>query len=119
MDLAAALGAGVAAVAAAAVVTEAVRAAITDADSVGKADSSPVTVADFAAQAILIVRLRRDFPDIPVVAEEDADELRAQPELGAKVVSHVQSSPGCEALTADEIFDAIDAGRASPPGRGA
>jgi 3'(2'), 5'-bisphosphate nucleotidase len=74
-------------------------------------------VADFAAQAILILRLRQDFPDVPVVAEEDADELRARPELGAKVVACVQASPGCEALSAEQIFASIDAGRASPPGR--
>ena len=116
MDLAAARAAGVAAVAAAAVATEAVRAAITAADSVGKADKSPVTVADFAAQAILILRLREAFPAIPVVAEEDADELRANPELGLKVAARVQASPGCESRSAEEIFDAIDVGRASPPG---
>ena len=116
MDLAAARSAGVAAVAAAVVVTEAVRAAITDSDSVGKADRSPVTVADFAAQAILILRLREAFPAVPVVAEEDADELRANPELGAKVAARVQASPGCDGLSAEEIFAAIDVGRASPPG---
>ena len=58
---------------------EAVRADLQAADSVGKADKSPVTVADFAAQAILVLRLREAFPTIPIVAEEDADALAAVP----------------------------------------
>jgi 3'(2'), 5'-bisphosphate nucleotidase len=119
MDLCAARLAGVRAVAAAAAVTEAVRANIESSDSVGKADRSPVTVADFAAQAILILRLREAFPDVVVVAEEDADQLRGPPPgavLRARVVGHVRTCPGCEGLSAEAILDAIDVGRASPPG---
>jgi 3'(2'), 5'-bisphosphate nucleotidase len=106
------------AVAAAGVITEAVRATIQDSDSVGKADRSPVTVADFAAQAILILKLREAFPGVPVVAEEDADTLRAPAgaELAARVVGRVQACAGCEGLSAGAILDAIDLGRASPPG---
>ena len=116
LDLQAARLAGVAAVRAAAVVTEAVRADLQAADSVGKADKSPVTVADFAAQAILVLRLREAFPAIPVVAEEDADALRESSELCGRVVARVQACPGCEALSPDAILEAIDSGRASPPG---
>ena len=114
LDLQAARLAGVAAVRAAAVVTEAVRADLQAADSVGKADKSPVTVADFAAQAILVLRLRDAFPAIPVVAEEDADALRESSELCGRVVARVQACPGCEALSPDAILEAIDTGRASP-----
>jgi len=116
LDLQAARLAGVAAVRAAAVVTEAVRADLQAADSMGKADKSPVTVADFAAQAILVLRLREAFPSIPVVAEEDADALRESSELCGRVVARVQACPGCEALSPDAILEAIDTGRASPPG---
>jgi len=35
-----------------------------------KADSSPVTAADHAADAIIVAGLEADFPDIPVVTEE-------------------------------------------------
>ena len=38
-----------------------------------KADGSPVTEADRAANAILITALKQTAPDIPIVSEEDAD----------------------------------------------
>ena len=41
-----------------------------------KADRSPVTVADFAGQALIAHRLAEAFPDDPLVAEEDAGSLR-------------------------------------------
>jgi 3'(2'), 5'-bisphosphate nucleotidase len=37
-----------------------------------KADQSPVTEADLAAEAVIITALRRLTPDIPVIAEEQA-----------------------------------------------
>jgi len=37
-----------------------------------KEDRSPVTVADLASQALITSRLARDFPSIPLMAEEDA-----------------------------------------------
>lgn len=41
-----------------------------------KQDKSPVTVADFGSQAIICKALKEAFPDIPIVGEEDAKELR-------------------------------------------
>jgi 3'(2'), 5'-bisphosphate nucleotidase len=38
-----------------------------------KADESPVTAADEAADALISAGLRREFPDIPLVTEEQAD----------------------------------------------
>ncbi|HEX8621197.1 MAG TPA: 3'(2'),5'-bisphosphate nucleotidase CysQ [Allosphingosinicella sp.] len=46
-----------------------------------KDDGSPVTVADRNAEAIILERLRAAFPDIPVLAEEEAAAGRI-PELG-------------------------------------
>lgn len=40
-----------------------------------KADQSPLTAADLASQAIILDGLRRLTPDIPVLAEESADEV--------------------------------------------
>lgn len=37
-----------------------------------KADSSPVTEADHAAEALILQRLKERFPKIPVISEEDA-----------------------------------------------
>lgn len=36
-----------------------------------KSDSSPVTAADRAAEALILGRLGREFPDIPVISEEN------------------------------------------------
>jgi 3'(2'), 5'-bisphosphate nucleotidase len=40
-----------------------------------KADGSPVTLADLAANAAIVERLRADFPDCPILTEEEADHL--------------------------------------------
>ncbi|KAG5971549.1 hypothetical protein E4U58_007452 [Claviceps cyperi] len=50
-----------------------------------KADASPVTIADFAAQALLIRILRDAFPDDGFVGEEDAGVLRANERLRGQV----------------------------------
>ncbi len=42
-----------------------------------KADRSPVTVADLAAQAVMTFRLLEAFPGDPIMAEEDASTLSA------------------------------------------
>ncbi len=46
-----------------------------------KADQSPVTVADFAVQALVAHRLGRAFPDDPLIAEEDSAGLRGPPSV--------------------------------------
>lgn len=48
-----------------------------------KADGSPVTEADRAAEAIILSRLAAAYPDIPVLAEEEACAGRI-PELGER-----------------------------------
>ncbi|NUM56213.1 MAG: 3'(2'),5'-bisphosphate nucleotidase [Candidatus Hydrogenedentes bacterium] len=44
--------------------------------AITKSDKSPVTVADFAAQALVGCLLERAFPGDPLVAEEDSAHLR-------------------------------------------
>ena len=48
-----------------------------------KADQSPVTEADLAAEAVIIAALRRLTPDIPVIAEEQA-QAQGLPEHASK-----------------------------------
>ncbi|MCW3095323.1 MAG: 3(2),5-bisphosphate nucleotidase [Chthonomonadaceae bacterium] len=70
---------------------EAVRAEIDPANVITKGDQSPVTVADYGAQAVVSRELRAAFPDALLVAEEDTGDLCA-PEraaLRAKVTAHV------------------------------
>jgi 3'(2'), 5'-bisphosphate nucleotidase len=70
------LSAAIDAVRLAARVCQSVQAQITP-DVLEKKDKSPVTVADFASQAVVCRALAAAFPDDPVVGEEDAAELRA------------------------------------------
>ncbi len=65
----------------AAVVCREVQAGISP-DVLDKQDRSPVTVADFASQAIVSSCLQQAFPDDPMIAEEDALALQ-QPENAA------------------------------------
>ena len=46
-----------------------------------KQDKSPVTLADFGAQALVSHVLNQDFPKFLMVGEENADELRADDTL--------------------------------------
>ncbi|MEC7987423.1 MAG: 3'(2'),5'-bisphosphate nucleotidase [Myxococcota bacterium] len=77
-------------------------------DVANKADRSPVTVADFAAQAIVSELLHEAFPDIPLIGEEDAQTLRETEDICTKVVSVVQQV--LPHLKRDEILAAIDRG---------
>lgn len=75
-----------------------------------KGDKSPVTVADFGAQAIVGRLLALEFPRIPMVGEEDAALLRdpANAELRAKVMHAVRTI--LPDLREDDILAAIDRG---------
>lgn len=77
--------------------------------SIIKDDRSPVTVADYASQAVVIHRLREALGDVLVVGEEDADELRTgDPALLASVVSAARLAwPEADEAA---VLDAIDGG---------
>lgn len=78
--------------------------------TLAKGDKSPVTVADFAAQAIVSHLLEQAAPGIPLVGEEDAAALRepANAALAEKVVASVQAV--LPELDRTAIFAAIDRG---------
>jgi 3'(2'), 5'-bisphosphate nucleotidase len=83
-----------------------------------KADRSPVTVGDLAAQAVVSARLARAFPGVPLLAEESAG-LLCEPEAGGlleRVVCHVRAE--WPAASAEEICGAIDRGAHHPGGQG-
>ncbi|KIX99544.1 uncharacterized protein Z520_05120 [Fonsecaea multimorphosa CBS 102226] len=60
---------------------------------ISKDDNSPVTVADFAAQALIISALRDAFPDDGFLGEEDAAALRRDGALAEQVYGLVSSAP--------------------------
>ncbi|KAK7696506.1 hypothetical protein QCA50_001164 [Cerrena zonata] len=67
-------------------------------ETLTKDDKSPVTVADYSAQAVINTVLSRTFPDDPIVGEEDAADLRLESAstLRSRIVELAN-----EALTAD------------------
>jgi 3'(2'), 5'-bisphosphate nucleotidase len=91
-----------------------------------KADATPVTVADFAAQALLISALRGVFPNDAFLGEEDCSALRKDAELRDCVYELVCSAGadgGMELAmpsSAEDMMDMIDfggAGQGGPMGR--
>lgn len=112
------LKAAVAAVRLAATVTQAVQKNLVTKDTLQKKDRSPVTVADFASQAVICKALMGAFPDDPIVGEEDAKELREKGNatLLGSVVGHVISAKG--AASPNDVLSWIDRGGATPPADG-
>lgn len=53
-----------------------IQAQLVSEDSITKKDKSPVTIADFASQAIVCKTLNEAFPKIPIVGEEDSGTLK-------------------------------------------
>lgn len=75
-----------------------------------KGDRSPVTVADYAAQAIVSMRLAEVAPDIPLMGEEDTTALRASTEAArrARIEAVVSAVTGVD--DPERILAAIDRG---------
>lgn len=116
MQLTQELKAAIAAVRLASTVTQAVQRNLVTADTLQKKDKSPVTVADFASQAVVCKALLDTFANDPVVGEEDARELREPANAGLldSVVKHVAAAKGAS-TTREQALDWIDRGGATPP----
>ena len=88
----------------------AVQASLVSEETMSKKDNSPVTVADFGAQAVINLELMRAFPKDPITAEEDAGDLSIleNAKVKGKVLHHVKAVlPG---FTEEQIISAIDYG---------
>jgi 3'(2'), 5'-bisphosphate nucleotidase len=84
-------------------------------DGLSKDDRSPVTIADWASQAVVALELGPLLANTPLVGEEDAAALRA-PEsapLLAQVVDAVSRALG-RPVKRQECLAAIDVGRGAP-----
>jgi len=83
-------------------------------NSIQKDDLSPVTVADFAIQAVLTLMLRTAFPADDFIGEESADDLHANPDLLRRVKEEVthclkeeaRRQPGADQMD-EEAFEFI------------
>ncbi|PNY28361.1 3'(2'),5'-bisphosphate nucleotidase [Tolypocladium capitatum] len=94
-----------------------------DKGAIEKADLSPVTVADFAVQALLIATFKDAFPGDSFVGEEDASDLRENEVLLERVWELLQRVGGDEdtalPATRELMCHLIDqAGASSPGGKG-
>lgn len=95
--------------------------------SITKSDQSPVTIADFGAQAVIIGALKHVFPNDKVVGEEDAASLRQDSGLRETVWKLVQEASAHDDFqseigsieSAEAMMDAIDWGNytGGPKGR--
>ncbi len=86
-----------------------------------KDDRSPVSVADFASQAVIAHRLRESLGSVSLIAEEDADALRTALNAGDDVFpNRVLSAVHLvwPEATIDDVLDAIDLGNADPQADG-
>lgn len=93
-----------------------------------KSDASPVTIGDFGAQALIIASIKSAFPDDEVVGEEDADDLRANPELKTLVWDLVQAAKlkdekaeariGGPIKSAEDMLTALDGGASQGGNKG-
>ncbi|KAJ8515469.1 hypothetical protein ONZ45_g7132 [Pleurotus djamor] len=98
-----------------------------------KNDKSPVTIADFSAQAVIASMINKAFPDDNIVGEEDSADLRAETgkEMRERIVELSNEALTAEleigenaewgigpgtTRTAEELMDAIDKGN-YPGGR--
>mmetsp|Transcript_8148 Transcript_8148/g.10457 ORF Transcript_8148/g.10457 Transcript_8148/m.10457 type:complete len:461 (-) Transcript_8148:1745-3127(-) len=73
-----------------------------------KEDLSPVTVGDFAAQAVVLNRIFEAYEEDSFVAEESSKSLRSDSVLTQGVLNAIRSEVS---WTEDELYSAIDLGK--------
>jgi len=101
------------AVVAAAKLCQAVRSDQAMLSSMTKTDASPVTIADYGSQALICKTLKDIFPDDPIVAEEDASDLRTRKDDQVKqVTQYVAQQTECS--SDDNVARWIDYGNGKP-----
>ena len=96
--------------------------------TISKDDTSPVTIGDFGAQALIIHAIKKNFPHDEIVGEEEASSLRRNPKLRDQIWALVDGSTlmdssaenvlGGPIESVDAMLDAIDAGNSSGGSKG-
>jgi 3'(2'), 5'-bisphosphate nucleotidase len=82
-----------------------------------KADLSPVTVADYAVQALIAARLQQAFPQDRLVGEEGSAGLRRPDQAATLAAVREWLEPLRGPLTGERVCDWIDRGAAEPADR--
>ena len=116
-DRSAELAAAVRAVSAAAGVCRAVQQRLAQAEALEKKDKSPVTVADFASQAIVCALLAEQLPGDLVVGEEDSSALREDAQAGLRDAVALRVTEGLgRSVEEQQVLAWIDLGGAAASG---
>lgn len=95
---------------------EQVQAEIVSTDAIQKNDRSPVTVADFGSQALICKAIGDAFPEDVIVAEENAQSLKQNRQLLARVTDYVNRFAAAdwglrkEAVSTQNVCECIDQG---------
>ncbi len=81
-------------------------------EAIEKKNKTPVTIADFASQAVVCRALKDAFPDDPIIGEEDSTELRGAE--GAHHLPQIQNELAAVGHSTDPeaIYASIDCGNA-------
>ncbi|EFR04862.1 3',5'-bisphosphate nucleotidase [Nannizzia gypsea CBS 118893] len=97
--------------------------------TLSKDDTSPVTIGDFGAQALIIQAIKKNFPNDEVVAEEEASSLRENKALSSQIWELVKETRLNDTesdwlvggqMASEEVFlDTLDSGKSAggPKGR--
>jgi 3'(2'), 5'-bisphosphate nucleotidase len=107
------IAAAIRAVSRAALATKAAQGQLAAGDTLTKDDESPVTVADFAAQAIVCRTLADALGDVAVVGEEHPDDLADRPALTAGIADLVALGLGVDSISSSEVVHAVALGTAA------
>lgn len=98
-------------------ISRTIQLALTRRDSITKEDKSPVTIADYTAQAIICHLLHQHFPGIPIVGEEDSHDLQKKEheEIVNKILHFIERDEVIGGLLSKEnLFSSIDLGGGTP-----
>ncbi len=84
-------------------------------DAIRKQDRSPVTVADFGSQALICKAISDIYPNDIIIAEENSDSLRQNPELLERVTEYVhqfisENTQKRKTISSENVCDWIDIG---------
>jgi len=110
-DLALELAAALAAVRAASEVCRGAQGRLLAGHTLTKGDQSPVTIADFAAQAVVCAELTDRLGAIDMVGEEDPNDLRSPDAAGLlDAVTTLVQAPRGDAVAAGDVLDWISIG---------
>jgi 3'(2'), 5'-bisphosphate nucleotidase len=75
-----------------------------------KPDNTPVTLLDYAMQAIIIGKLSKLFPNDKFIAEEDSEFLKADEKFSDEVLEYVKIGTDDPSWTKEQMYEVIDRG---------